>query len=396
MSELRSAVEMLRSESLAELPDAHIEDDFAELHGAVEPLEVERLRRLAEIDRRKLFERDGHLSTASWLVSAFRVAWGVAREHVRLAKALEQMPSARAAVNDGEVSLSSVRVLASARDADPQAFARAEPTLVDAARMHTVGDLARVASYWRDAAIRERARRDDADDARHQTLYASKTFRGRVRADADLNAETGEVLLTALNAVLSAEARSRDGDDRSPAERRADALGEICRQWLDLADRPVVAAGRPHVTLTVGVETLKGLESSPCEFEYIGPVPLETAEMVLCDCSLARVVLSGRSEPLDVGRRTPAVPASMRRAVIVRDRHCRFPGCDRPQSWSDAHHVVHWTNGGSTALHNLVLLCRGHHRLIHHRKFGVEIADGQPRFYRADGTVLTAGSRAPP
>jgi hypothetical protein len=154
MSELRSAVEMLRSESLAELPDARIEDDFSELHRAVEQLEVERLRRLAQIDRRKLFERDGHLSTASWLVSAFKVAWGVAREHVRLAKALEQMPSARAAVDDGGVSLSSVRVLASARDADPEAFARAEPALVDAARMHTVGDLARVASYWRDAAVR--------------------------------------------------------------------------------------------------------------------------------------------------------------------------------------------------------------------------------------------------
>ncbi|HYZ12010.1 MAG TPA: DUF222 domain-containing protein [Actinomycetota bacterium] len=329
MSELRSAVEMLRSESLAELPDARIEDDFGELHRAVEQLEVERLRRLAEIDRRKLFERDGHLSTASWLVSAFKVAWGVAREHVRLAKALEQMPSARAAVDDGEVSLSSVRVLASARDADPEAFARAEPTLVDAARMHTVGDLARVASHWRDVAVQERARSDhDADDARRQTLYASKTFMGRVRADADLNAETGELLLTALNAVLSAEARSRNGDDRSPAERRADALGEICRQWLDLADRPVVAAERPHVTLTVGVETLKGLKDSTCELEHTGPMARETAEMLLCDCSVARVVLSGRSEPLDVGRRTPAVPASLRRAVVVRDRHCRFPGCD--------------------------------------------------------------------
>jgi hypothetical protein len=396
MSELRSAVEMLRSESLAELPDARIEDDFAELHRAVEQLEVERLRRLAEIDRRKLFERDGHLSTASWLVSAFKVAWGVAREHVRLAKALEQMPSARAAVDDGEVSLSSVRVLASARDADPEAFAHAEPTLVDAARMHTVGDLARVASYWRDSAVRERARCDDADDARRQTLYASKTFMGRVRADADLNGETGEVLLTALNAVLSAEARSRDGDDRSPAERRADALGEICRQWLDLADRPVVAAERPHVTLTVGVETLKGMADSTCELEHTGPMARETAEMLLCDCSVARVVLSGRSEPLDVGRRTPAVPASMRRAVIVRDRHCCFPGCDRPQSWCDAHHVVHWTNGGSTALNNLVLLCRRHHRLIHHKRFSVEIVDGVPRFHRADGTVLEVADRAPP
>jgi hypothetical protein len=109
---------MLRSESLAELPDARIEDDFAEMHRAVEQLEVERLRRLAEIDRRKLFERDGHLSTASWLVSTFKVAWGVAREQVRLAKALEQMPVTRAAVEEGEVSLSSARVLATAHEAD--------------------------------------------------------------------------------------------------------------------------------------------------------------------------------------------------------------------------------------------------------------------------------------
>jgi hypothetical protein len=111
---------MLRSESLAELPYARIEEDFAELHLAVEQLEVERLRSLAEIDRRRLFERDGHLSAASWLVSAFNVAWGIAREHVRLAKALEEMPSARVAIEEGEVSLSSARVLASARDANPR------------------------------------------------------------------------------------------------------------------------------------------------------------------------------------------------------------------------------------------------------------------------------------
>ena len=76
MSELRSAVEALRAETLPDLPDGRIEQDFAELQQTVELLEVERLRRLAEIERRRLFERDGHLSAASWLASAFRVAWG--------------------------------------------------------------------------------------------------------------------------------------------------------------------------------------------------------------------------------------------------------------------------------------------------------------------------------
>jgi HNH endonuclease len=80
----------------------------------------------------------------------------------------------------------------------------------------------------------------------------------------------------------------------------------------------------------------------------------------------------------------------------VRDKGCAFPDCGRPQPWCDPHHIVHWTNGGPTALPNLVLLCRRHHRLIHHERFSVEMADGLPRFHRADGSVLEAADRAPP
>ena len=92
MSELRSTVDALRSETLAELPDARIEEDFAELHRAVEQLEVERLRRLAEIERRGLHERDGFLSAAAWLVSRFKVAWGVGRESASVTLPLPDDP----------------------------------------------------------------------------------------------------------------------------------------------------------------------------------------------------------------------------------------------------------------------------------------------------------------
>ena len=103
--------------------------------------------------------------------------------------------------------------------------------------------------------------------------------------------------------------------------------------------------------------------------------------------------MNGRSEPVDVGRRTPVVPASMRRAVVVRDRQCRFPGCDRPQSWCDAHHVVHWADGGSTSLSNLILLCRRHHRMVHGR-FRLGMVESRPVFFRPDGSILE--DRAPP
>jgi Domain of unknown function (DUF222)/HNH endonuclease len=292
VSELRSYVEALHTEDLPELPDSRIEEDFAELHRVGELLEAERPRRLAEIDRRGLFEHDGYLSAAAWLASRFRVAWGVARE--------------------------------------------------------------------------------------------------------DLDPETGESLLTALRAVLDTEARSGDADDpRTPAQRRADALGEICRQWLDHGVRPSVAGERPHLTVTVAAEALRG-EIGASELDHVGPLPTDTARRLACDASVMRVVMAGRSEPLDVGRRTLVVPSAVRRAVIVRDRGCRFPGCDRPQAWCDGHHVVHWADGGPTALHNLLLLCRRHHGMVHRTGgFRLELLDGRPVFRRPDGSILEE-DRGPP
>jgi hypothetical protein len=395
VSELRSGIEGLRAEALPELPDARIEEDFAELHRAGELLEAERLRRLAEIDRRGLFERDGHLSAASWLASRFKVAWGLAREQVRVARALARMASVRAAFEAGDVSMSGVRLLATAHEADPDAFARAEAALVEAARIHSVPDLGRVVAHWRQTVEHEQALGGEDELRRRRRLHASVTLMGSVRVDGDLDPETGESLLSALGAVLDAEARSGGSEDeRTPAQRRADALGEICRQWLDMGERPSVAGERPHLALTVDAEALKA-GAGTGELDHVGPVRSAVVRQLACDASVMRVVMAGRSEPLDVGRRTSVVPPAVRRAVIVRDRGCRFPGCDRPQAWCDAHHVVHWADGGRTALQNLVLLCRRHHGMVHRTGgFGLELFEGRPVFRRPDGSILE--DRAPP
>lgn len=113
----------------------------------MELLEVERLRRLAEIERRRVFQCGGHLSAASWLASTYKVAWGAARDHVRTARALEEMPQTRQALEEGELSMSAAKVLVVARDADPDEFRESKTQLVEAARIHSVNDLQRVASY---------------------------------------------------------------------------------------------------------------------------------------------------------------------------------------------------------------------------------------------------------
>jgi len=406
VSELRSAVEGMHFEALAELPDARLEEDFAELQRAAELIDAERLRRLAEIERRGTYRRDGHLSVAAWLASTFKVAWGTARNEVRMARALEDMPVTRRAMEDGDLSMSAARVLVDARDADHEAFRASEATLVEAARIHSMQDVRRVAAYWRQATEREAAIGGEEKLREHRRLHASVTFMGMVRVDGNLDPETGETLLTALRAVLDAESRTAGTDDgRTPAQRRADALGEVCRQWLDLGDRPTVAGERPHVTVTVGTDALAGGEPAGAdasggaggisELDHTGPVDPALARRISCDGSIRRVVMAGRSEPLDVGRRTPVVSAALRRAVIVRDRGCRFPGCDRPHSWCDAHHVAHWADGGPTALANLLLLCRRHHRMIHRRGgFRLALEDGRPVFRRRDGSVLE--DRVPP
>ncbi len=425
MSELRSVIEGLRAESLPDLPDARVEEDFAELHRAIELLEAERLRRLAEIDRRQLYARDGYLSTASWLSSCHGVAWGAARAQVRVARALERMPFTRQALEGGDVSMSAVQVLAEAQGAEPEAFASGEAQLLEAARVHTVADLRLVVTFWRDRVTQERGL--SGEDVLHaaRRLHASVSLGGMVRIDGDLDPANGESLLTALRAVLDTDARSGSEDGvRTPAQRRADALGEICRQWLESPERPIVAGERPHLTVTVDAGALgiglgadagsgasvgarigagKGVgeraavveDIAVAEFDHAGPVDIHAARQVACDASVLRVVMGPRSQPLDVGRRTPIVPAALRRAVIVRDRHCRFPGCDRPQTWCDAHHVVHWADGGETTLSNLLLLCRRHHGLVHRRGgFGLELVDGRAVFRRPDGSELE--DRAPP
>src|SRR5207247_9367958 len=138
-------------------------------------------------------------------------------------------------------------------------------------------------------------------------------------------------------------------------------------------DRPTIAGERPHLSVIVDLAALQGRAGLRSDLEHVGSVHPELVRRVACDASVSRVLTLGASEPLDVGRRTAVVPAPMRRALIVRDAHCRFPGCDRPPPWCDAHHVRHWADGGPTALSNLVLMCRAHHRLVH-RPGGFQMA----------------------
>ncbi len=119
-------------------------------------------------------------------------------------------------------------------------------------------------------------------------------------------------------------------------------------------------------------------------------VPAETSRRLTCDAGVVQVTAGTDGSVLDVGRRTRTVPPAVRRALQVRDGGCRFPGCGL--RFTEAHHLVHWADGGETTLDNLVLLCRFHHRRVHEDGFGVRRGpDGGARFFDPKGRTIGRG-----
>jgi hypothetical protein len=377
------------------LSDHQVESGFADLQRMSEAVEAKRLTWLAELERRGSFRRDGHLSAAAWLTDQYGMGAGAAKAQVRVATALRQMPDVREAFGAGQITSSAVRLLADARAEHPEPFAEQEEALVEAAQTKGVDELRRVLADWSQAVEGEQALQAIERLRAKRRLDIYPTVTGMVRVEGELDPESGEGVVTALQAMVDADLRGSWGNDlRTPTQRRADALGELARRYLDGPDRPTVAGERPHLTVTVDVETLKS-KAGKGELDNTGAIHPEAVRRLACDAGVMRVVMAGPSEPLEVGRRSPVVSSGLRRAVVLRDRVCRFPGCSRPHGWCDAHHVKHWADGGHTSLTNLVLLCRPHHRLVHEGGFRLQMGDGGPVFRRPDGSVLEE-HRAPP
>jgi uncharacterized protein DUF222 len=207
-----------------------------------------------------------------------------------------------------------------------------------------------------------------------------------VAVDGLLDPLTGETVLAAVHAC-SAPAGPEDA--RSPGQRRADALGEICRRALTTGRLPSAGGDRPQVLVTVSLDTMRNEPGSgPGELGWAGPISGELARRVGCDASITRIVLDPASQPLDVGRATRVVGTGLRRALLVRDRTCRYPGCSMPGQWCDAHHRRHWARGGQTALGNLILLCDHHHTHVH--------LTGQTLTLHPDGRVTLEPPEHPP
>jgi len=357
-------------------------EEIAELSAQIQAATYQLLVMIRAFDERGGWNT-GFRSCAHWLNWRTGLDLGAAREKVRVARALADLPLLSAAMERGELSFSKVRALSRV------ASAANEEELLVFAKAGTAAHVEKLVRAWRRV---DRLAEAEEERRRHagRYLHIHGDEDGMVVIHARLDPEAGAVLRRALDAaaqLLAASASVEMAESDSAEQRRADALGLVAESALAGGLDPGSRGDRYQVVVHVDSQALVEGGTGHAAFEEGTGVSAETSRRLGCDCARVVMVHDGEGAVLDVGRRRRTISPALRRALEHRDRGCRFPGCGL--RLCDAHHVEHWADGGATRLGNLVLLCRRHHRAVHEEGVRVEVlVDGELRFTRPDGRVL--------
>ena len=294
-----------------------------------------------------------------------------------------RLPATAEVFAAGRTGLRHVEVIARLLGSDaagrlsPEQWADAEVRLAEWAGEYTPTELRNWGRALIELLDQDGAEPDDRPPAQVNELLLTRLpdGGGKIKGGFD-----DAAMFDAIATVLDAHARPLTADDdRSTAERQAEALADVCGYVLDHGDVPECGGRRPHVSVLIRLEDLENRARAAC-LDFGGPVAPESLRTLCCDAAVVPIVMNGQGQPWDVGRATRTIPDGLRRAVAARDRGCAHPGCGRPVSWCEVHHIEEWERGGKTRLSNLVMLCRSHHRQIHSTDWIVRIRDGLPEF----------------
>jgi hypothetical protein len=363
-------------------------DALVEAFALLDRLEAKVSEAVGAFDASEGYGVDGAASAQAWVRHFTKRAPREASACVRRARRLRSLPCTAAAWAEGSLSSGQVQaVVANVCDATVGQLAEVEADLVPLLSPLTVSETAVAMLHWRLQAEALVDPPEVADPSR--SLHCSRTLDGRRELKGHLDAEGGEILEAALRQAASDDVVGEAF--RSASERRADALVDLCRWYLDHYGETPSRRHRPHVNVVVDLEEVEHRATGSARV-LDGPfLDAATIERILCDANVHRVVTDGRSSILDLGRSTRTIPAALWAALVIRDEHCRFPGCDRPSQWCEGHHVRFWSEGGETNLSNIFLGCTRHHHLVHQPGWHVKLlADATVVVATPDGRVLTS------
>jgi len=325
-------------------------------------LELEAARLAAELAGEA---PDGFLTMVDWMRFNCHLTSTAAADRLNVGRQAARMPATVQAMRNGEIGYAHVKVMARTADAVGPVFR--ESDLLPVARDSSPGKFHYKCLHYRHS-VDARAYADAMERLReNRGLRLSTAEDGCLLISGGLDPVGGAVVRTSLESL----ARSSGAhDDRNREQRLADALVELAESKVEV-----------QMQVTTCVETLLGLAGAPgAENEFSLPISSKTVERWACDSSLTRILLQD-SVVIDVGRSERTIKGPRRRALVARDQHCQWPDCDRPASWCDGHHLVHWLSGGGGEIENQVLLCRRHHRLVH---------EGEWQLVRTDDHKLIA------
>jgi hypothetical protein len=366
---------------------------------AMQRLAAVQLMLVREVDGQGVAADAGATSTLAWLRDRYRISGSAASQLVKLARALDteaDSPTA-AALAAGEVNVEQAKVITDAVAPLPVEHRRAgEEHLLGEAASFGPRELGRLGQRIFEVIAPEEADKQalaEVERAERRAWHDRGLWltdipgTSHVRVTGVLTLEDAATFRAATDPLCAPRTRRRTGNDtdpadtRSPGERRVDAVMEICRLACARGQLPDNGGDRPQVIVTIDYDSLRR-QVGAGTFDDGSHLSPAAARRLACDAGIVPAVLGTASQVLDVGRQARLVTGPLRRALVLRDRGCAFPGCDRPPRWTEAHHVLHWSDGGPTELSNLVLLCGYHHRLIHHSDWQVRInpKDGLPEF----------------
>jgi hypothetical protein len=359
--------------------------DICSLAGRINAANHRWLTLIAEFDRRKGWNDGLTQSCAHWLNWKCGVAMGAARERVRVAHALGSLPKISAAMETGGLSYSKVREIT--RVAKPET----EDYLLMIAEHGTAQHVEKLVRAFRRCQEAEELSREQRQQQNRRVSFRWDDD-GSLVLDCRLPAEVGARVMKALDVAVDELPRDvpagTSGEVVRFSARRADALALMSESFLAHGAIEAAGADRHQIVVHVAQETLRDRKSGCCEFEDGPSMAAETARRLACDVSVVVLTESEAGEPLNLGRKTRAISAPLLRALKARDKGCRFPGCANSR-YMDAHHIVHWANGGETKPSNLLSLCRFHHRAVHEGGIRIErLDDGALRFVKASGVPV--------
>ena len=338
-------------------------DDLVDLLAARERLDAVILAVVGAWDGEQAWALDGALSPVAWLAHRCAVTRQDASKLVRTARHVAKHDKTAKALDGGDITAAHVEIAAQAAKHREEHYPEHEDVILAAARELSPSGFREVMAHWRaccDAVA-------DHEDARTQIednyLDINRTFSRVGHLDGRLDPVSTKALIDVLDEMEPPDPLDGPTPPRTLAQRRAAALIRLVT-----GDTP------PPVSTDVIMDgdTLAGRQPSDlmdhcCELAGYGPISPALARTLACDAAIGRILMKGRSEVIDLGRRTRLVTPALRRALGIRDGGCVEPGCTAPAHWCDGHHIIHWTAHGPTDMANLELRCRRHHLLQHQR-----------------------------